>query len=158
SEGVPDKQIEQLMAVISQRVFTRTEGMRLWFNTVYSTNNGFLIDRHNAFLEQAVQHLRPGTALDVSLGQGRNTLVLARAGWDVTGFDVSDQGIAVAHKNAEKAGLKIKTVLAGYQDFDFGAGRWDLIAMIYAFVPLHDQAFVRKLINSLRPGGVIVFE
>ncbi len=158
AQGLPEKQIEQLMAVISARVFTRKEGMRLWFNTVYSTNNGFLIDRPNAFLQQAVQRLRPGTALDVSMGQGRNTLFLARAGWDVTGFDVSDEGLAIARKNADQAGLKIKTVLAGYQDFDFGASRWDLIAMIYAFVPLRDHSFIKKVTDSLRPGGVIVFE
>ena len=35
--------------------------------------------------------LKPGTALDVGMGQGRNALFLARQGWDVTGFDVCDR-------------------------------------------------------------------
>ncbi len=92
------------------------------------------------------------------MGQGRNTLFLARAGWDVTGFDVSDEGLAIARENANRAGLTVRTVLASCQDFDFGVRRWDLIAMIYAFVPVRDQSFVKKVTDSLRPNGIIAFE
>lgn len=158
SSGLLETQIEQCMAIISDRVYTRTEAMRLWFNTAYSTGKGFVADRPNAFLVQAVQNTRPGTALDVSMGQGRNSVFLAQMGWDVTGFDVADEGLAIAQKNAEKAGVKIKTVLAGYQDFDFGTNRWDLIALIYAFFPVHEMTFIEKVMSSLRPGGIIVLE
>ena len=57
-----------------------------------------------------------------------------------------------------KAGVKIKTVLSGYQEFDFGVDRWDLIAMSYAFVPVRRAAFVKRVTDSLRPGGVLAFE
>lgn len=156
--GLTRSQVERYMALISDRAITRQEAMKIWFNSVYSTNHGFFSERPNAFLADAMRALRPGTALDVSMGQGRNSVFLAQMGWDVTGFDVSDEGLAIARKHAEKAGVKIKTVTAGYQDFEFGSNRWDLIAMIYAFIPLHDPAFVRKIVNSLRPGGVIVLE
>ncbi len=158
ASGLMEAKIEQHMAVISDRVYTRTEAMRLWFNTAYSSSKGFVAERPNAFLVQVIQNVRPGTALDVSMGQGRNSVFLAQMGWGVTGFDVADEGLAIARKNAEKAGVKINTVLAGYQDFDFGANRWDLIAMIYAFFPVHDKAFTDKVVKSLRPGGMIVLE
>ena len=156
--GMPKEVVEQYMAVISDRVFTRPEGMRLWFNTVYSTGKGFVSERPNNFLAQSVQALHPGTALDVSMGQGRNSVFLAKMGWDVTGFDVADEGLAIANKQAEREGVKIKTVLAGCQDFDLGVHRWDLVAMIYAFFPAHDKAFIGRLINSLRPNGTLVLE
>ena len=61
-------------------------------------------------------------------------------------------------KTAGQAGLKIRTVLSGYQEFDFGVDRWDLIVMIYAFVPVRSTAFVKRVTDSLRPGGALVFE
>jgi hypothetical protein len=49
-------------------------------------------------------------------------------------------------------------VLQGWQDFDFGAVKWDLIVMSYAWVPIDDPAFVKRLLAGLRPGGLLVFE
>ena len=43
------------------------------------------------------------------MGQGRNSVFLARKGWNVTGFDVSDEGLAIACANAGKAGVKTST-------------------------------------------------
>jgi hypothetical protein len=30
--------------------------------------------------------------------------------------------------------------------------------MIYAFFPIRDSSYIRKLVDSIKPGGVIVFE
>jgi len=51
--------------------------------------------------------LTGGKALDVGAGMGRDALHLARLGWDVTGIDLSAQGLAVMRSGAEKAGLKV---------------------------------------------------
>ena len=50
----------------------------------------------NRLLMETVDGRKPGRALDVGMGQGRNALALARLGWDVTGFDVSAVGLAEA--------------------------------------------------------------
>lgn len=63
----------------------------------------------NAFLVEMVKGRTPGTALDVGMGQGRNAIWLAKRGWDVTGFDPADKAVALARKNAEAAGLPLKT-------------------------------------------------
>jgi 2-polyprenyl-3-methyl-5-hydroxy-6-metoxy-1,4-benzoquinol methylase len=39
-----------------------------------------------------VEARKPGRALDIGMGQGRNSVFLALKGWDVTGFDISDEG------------------------------------------------------------------
>src|SRR6188768_3099174 len=42
------------------------------------------------FLAAVIKGLKPGTALDLGIGQGRNAIYLAAQGWDVTGVDISD--------------------------------------------------------------------
>lgn len=92
------------------------------------------------------------------MGQGRNALYLAKTGWEVTGFDISSKGLAAARAAAEREGVKIQTALQGWQDFDFGTEKWDLIVMSYAWVPIDDPAFVKRLLAGLRPAGLLVFE
>jgi hypothetical protein len=92
--------------------------------------------------------------LETSGQAPRWTSPWARARLDLPG----SEGLAIARANAGKPGVKIRTVLSGYQEFDFGQSRWDLIAMIYAFVPIRDAAFITRVTDSLRPGGALVFE
>ena len=65
------------------------------------------------------------------MGQGRNSLFLARLGWDVTGVDISDKAIDLAHKEATGLGLKINCVVADIAAFDVGKAKWDLIVGVY---------------------------
>jgi SAM-dependent methyltransferase len=44
--------------------------------------------------------LRPGRALDLGCGAGRNTLYLARQGWDVTGIDMLGPAVEKARAKA----------------------------------------------------------
>jgi hypothetical protein len=60
--------------------------------------------------------------------------------------------------NAEKAGLKVRTVKTSYQDFDFGRERWDLVSMILSWAPVEEPGFLARLKESIRPGGYVVFE
>ena len=47
----------------------------------------------NAFLTTVLRDTKPGKAVDVGMGQGRDAIWLARRGWHVTGFDLSDVGV-----------------------------------------------------------------
>jgi SAM-dependent methyltransferase len=106
----------------------------------------------------AVAGRTAGRALDVCAGQGRNAVFLAIQGWDVAAVDVSDEGLAIARRGAERAGVHIRTVLSSNDVFDFGAAQWDLIVMTYAPVPLTAPSYVQRLRDALRPGGLIVIE
>jgi cyclopropane fatty-acyl-phospholipid synthase-like methyltransferase len=72
-----------------------------------------------------VEGRKPGKALDVAMGQGRNSHYLATHGWDVTGYDISEGGLTQARQLAEKAGLKIRTVTASHEEFYYGTAQWD---------------------------------
>src|SRR6185503_4064408 len=48
-----------------------------------------------------------GDALDVGMGDGRNTIALAQRGYRVVGFDFSDVGVNRARRRAAELGLTI---------------------------------------------------
>jgi predicted O-methyltransferase YrrM/ketosteroid isomerase-like protein len=108
----------------------------------------------NRWLASAVQGVKPGRALDVGVGQGRNAVFLAKQGWTVTGIDIAGEGMRLAREQAAAAGVKIDTVYASDRDFDFGREQWDLVAFIYMPV----RGFPAKVYASLRPGGLVVAE
>jgi len=65
------------------------------YNEIYKNTEGrFFSRKPNAFLVEVTRIRKPGKALDVGMGQGRNSIYLARRGWDVTGFDASDKEYA----------------------------------------------------------------
>ena len=92
------------------------------------------------------------------MGQGRNAVHLAGAGWRVTGFDLSPAGVAAAEAAATAQGTPIDAVVASADSFDYGVGRWDLIVMTYALVPVAEPAFADRIIGALAPGGLVVVE
>jgi len=48
---------------------------------VYSDRVPFFNTAPNAFLTEVVKGLKPGRALDIGMGQGRNSVHLAKLGW-----------------------------------------------------------------------------
>ena len=112
----------------------------------------------NTFLVAAAKAMQPGKALDVAMGQGRNAVHLALQGWDVTGFDVADEGLRVANENAARAGTRLTTVTSCFEDFDYGIDRWDLITFIYTDAPVIDPGYVARIIAALKPGGFVLIE
>jgi SAM-dependent methyltransferase len=155
--GASGADADNQLAVIRMMSRTRPEARRIMFNNVYSNEPGFNT-KPNALLVSAVSGRKPGRALDVGMGQGRNAVFLAAEGWNVTGFDISDVGLEVARKNAARVGVKINTVLKSREEFDFGVAQWDLIVITYETIPLETPSYAKRLRDSLRVGGVIVVE
>ena len=85
--------------------------------------NAFFVERHRA--------RKHGKALDVGMGQGRNSIYLAQQGWDVTGFDAADEGVRRARFEASSLRLKITAVVKTFEEFEFGENQWDLIVLTY---------------------------
>ena len=108
----------------------------------------------NAFLAEMIKGLKPGRALDVGMGQGRNTIYLAQRGWESVGFDPADRAVAAAQEEAKKLGVKVTTLVARAEDFDWGESAWDLIVLSY----VGGRDYVDKVQRALRPGGMVVVE
>ena len=65
------------------------EDERKSYDKIYSTERETFSAEPNAFLVRMISGRKPGRALDVAMGQGRNSIWLASQGWSVMGFDVS---------------------------------------------------------------------
>jgi SAM-dependent methyltransferase len=141
-----------------QRLETiETEGRRLevarW-NRILTANQPSFNTKPNGFLVDITKGRRPGRALDVGMGQGRNALYLAEQGWDVTGFDPADQAVAAARAEAGRRNLRLTTEVVGEETFKWGKEQWDLIVLSYVLV----RPYVRQIIEALAPGGLVVVE
>lgn len=135
---------------------TQVDAVREQYNGTYANAAEQNTFNHepNAFLVEMLRTWKPGRALDVGMGQGRNAIWLARQGWNVTGFDLSDAGVKLARENAVEAGVTINAIVANADEFDFGSDQWDLIVLSY--VPF--TSYRDRLIRSLKPGGVVLVE
>lgn len=124
------------------------------WNEIFRNGLGFS-RQPNRLLVEVVKGRKPGAALDIAMGQGRNALHLAAQGWKVTGVDISDEGLRMAREEAAKRKLALEAVNANLDEYDFGKNRWDLVTMIYATSTV---AWIEKIKPSLKPGGLFVVE
>lgn len=118
---------------------------------------------YTALLDKAISGITPGKALDVTMGEGRNSLFLARNGWKTTGFDIAKAAMDSAKSRAAKENLIITTIAAKHEDFDYGIEKWDLVAILYADIICggccaYDNEFISTISKSLKPGGRLVYE
>ena len=127
---------------------------RDWWNDTFHKGRGFSLEP-NRLLVETVEGEKPGAALELAMGQGRNALYLASQGWQVTGVDMSDEGLRIAREQAVKRRLALETINADIDEWDFGVNRFDLVTLMYA----GDHAkWIEKIKASLRDGGLFIVE
>jgi 2-polyprenyl-3-methyl-5-hydroxy-6-metoxy-1,4-benzoquinol methylase len=122
------------------------------WDQVYAREEHLFTKLPNAFLMEVAGPLAPGRALDIGMGQGRNAIWLAGRGWDVTGLDISEEGV----RQASAAPSPVRVVHESAEDFAIGEGQWDLVVGMYVHgVMLRESA---RVIAGLRRGGRVVVE
>ena len=116
----------------------------------------------NQFVAAECSDLPPGRALDLAAGEGRNSIWLARRGWDVTAVDFSQAGL---DKGRRLAGdLDIEWVCGdvvtgvGLDNLDtLDQSAFDLCVIAYLQVVAEGRrAAARRGFASLRPGGTFL--
>ncbi len=159
AEGLSREDADRRVKTITNelRPKSRANNMLYW-DAMFKFGGG--PDRPLRLLSDIVRDLPPGAALDVAMGNGRNSLFLASLGWKVTGYDISPGGLALARERAGTLGVRFDIVQAGHREFDFGRERWDLAVLSYIVADEGDidAVFGARLWNSIRPGGRIVCE
>ncbi|HXX24595.1 MAG TPA: class I SAM-dependent methyltransferase [Terriglobia bacterium] len=127
-----------------------------YWNKVYRTDQAVFVHRPTDLLVSAVKGRPAGKALDIGMGQGRNSIFLAQQGWEVTGFDPSEEGVRQARERAAKLGLHLRALVAREEDFDLRTEQWDLIVMTY--VRRLRAGDADRFARALRPQGIFVYE
>jgi cyclopropane fatty-acyl-phospholipid synthase-like methyltransferase len=112
-----------------------------------------------AFVARHIGVLPPARLLDLPCGAGRHALGLARAGYDVTGVDLSAE--AIARATAASEGLPVRFVRADMRDFATETpfdGALCLGNSLGYFGAEGLGAFFARLAKSLRPNGRLVLD
>jgi SAM-dependent methyltransferase len=151
SDGIAESEIARRLKLL------RTEHSALeadFYSRYYLDSNSNFNHAPNRFLMTMVKDRQPGTALDYGMGQGRNSIYLARLGWQVWGFDPAEAGVAIAQKQAKDLGLTLHTSAVRDSEYDFGKQRFDLILFSWS-MPLVP---IQRVVDSLKPGGFVVME
>ena len=151
SDGIAESEISRRLKLL------QTERPALeadFYSRTYLDDNSNFNHAPNGFLMEMAKGRQPGVALDYGMGQGRNSIYLASLGWQVWGFDPAEAGVAIARKKAKALGLILHTAAVRDSDFDFGKERFDLVLFSWT-MPLVP---VQKVIDSLKPGGIVVME
>jgi SAM-dependent methyltransferase len=151
AEGESAAEAERKMRLIQSK--REDLEIELW-NQILTSDSPRLNREPNAFLVEIAKTRKPGRALDVGMGQGRNAIWLAQQGWDTTGFDPAEQAVAAARRTAEQRRLKLQTVVAKDSAFDFGESKWDLILLSYVDM----RHLAARVVKALAPGGIVVAE
>jgi 2-polyprenyl-3-methyl-5-hydroxy-6-metoxy-1,4-benzoquinol methylase len=111
----------------------------------------------NRFLVAEVSDLRPGRALDVACGEGRNAVWLARRGWDVVGVDFSPVAIDKARRMADRDGVAVRWVVADVTTEALPPGAFDLVAVLYLHLPQPAMtAVLGAAAGRVGPGGTLL--
>jgi SAM-dependent methyltransferase len=112
-------------------------------------------------LVEGPERLEPGRALDLGCGAGRNTLYLARHGWDAVGVDMLDPAVEKARSRAVGAAASTRFMqgdVTRLDDLDLGDG-FTLIVDSGCYKSLsHDQrdAYAKGITRVAAPGALLV--
>jgi SAM-dependent methyltransferase len=112
----------------------------------------------NATVRDLVSGMRPGRALDLACGEGRNALWLAERGWEVTGVDFSQVAVDRAARLAAERGLAARFVRADLAEWTPPAACADLVLLAYLQVPEPLRGVVlRGAAGAVAPGGTLLW-
>lgn len=97
--------------------------------------------------------------LSIAEGEGRNAVFMAQHGLNVLGIDSSKVGLEKAQQLAKQQGVNIQTELVDLADYTPAEQSFDGVVSIFAHLPPDLRKSVHsKLIDSLKPGGMILIE
>jgi SAM-dependent methyltransferase len=140
--------------MMSQDVFS--EG---FWDERYGDNDRVWSGQPNPQLVDRVTAMSPGRALEVGAGEGADAVWLARRGWHVTAFDVSQVALGKAAHHAAEAGVADRIT---WQRVDLSTwtgqpSAYDLVTAQFMYL---DQpgltTLYRQLGDAVAPGGTLL--
>jgi ubiquinone/menaquinone biosynthesis C-methylase UbiE len=95
-----------------------------------------------------------GHALDVGCGTGTNVITLAKAGWQVMGFDFAPHAIQIAKRKIKEANIQAEIFTDDATRMKNISGKFDLVLDIGCFHSLENKVdYLTQLDRVLAPGG-----
>jgi 2-polyprenyl-3-methyl-5-hydroxy-6-metoxy-1,4-benzoquinol methylase len=129
------------------------------WNERYSNKEFAYGELPNVFLKKQLENLSPGSILFPAEGEGRNAVFAAQLGWNVSAFDISNEGLNKAKSLAAKNNVMIDYKVGELQSLNYKPNQFDVIALIYAHFPADLKSNIHTSLNILlRKDGYVIFE
>ncbi len=102
------------------------------------------------------QHLLPrqGTALDLACGQGGNAVLLAKAGLEVSAWDISPVAVQQLRSFADSTNLSINGEIRDVVELPPEPNSLDVLVVSFFL----DRSLCKHLMAALRPGGLLFYQ
>ncbi len=112
------------------------------------------------FVEMAIDgRIEPCKAITLGCGVGRETIYLAKKGFDVTGLDFSSTAITRARRRAKAEGVEVQFIVDDLTDLRHVTGTYDLVMDFGALNDLSQNArdlYMQNVLPLTKPGGAYV--
>ncbi len=132
--------------------------MKDQWNARYTSEEFVYGKEPNEFFKEELDKFAPGKLLLPAEGEGRNAVYAAKAGWDVTCFDWSEEGKKKAEKLAAENGVKINYLVSDIGGFDYKESEYDAVGLVFVHLPEEEREELHKnVVKSLKPGGKLIF-
>ncbi|MEZ5196266.1 MAG: class I SAM-dependent methyltransferase [Bacteroidales bacterium] len=130
-----------------------------FWNERYAIENYAYGTAPNRFFKSELDKTPIGKILFPAEGEGRNAVYAARKGFDVYAFDPSLEGRKKAIMLAETNAVTIDYQLVTYEEAQYAENSFDVLVLIFCHMPPSKrEAYHRKLISFLKPGGKLILE
>jgi SAM-dependent methyltransferase len=108
-------------------------------------------------LVDEIGSLRPGRALDLGAGDGRNAIWLASRGWQVTAVDFSSVALERGRARAATDGVEVDWRLADLLEWAPEARAYDLVTLFFIHLPGAERRKVyARAADAVAPGGTLL--
>lgn len=114
------------------------------------------------FIESEISYDKTKRILDIGCGTGRHSIELLKRGYEVHGFDLSEDQLAKAREKAKACGVEFVCDMKDARNFDYGF-EYDLGIMICegAFPLMETDEMNFKILQnaykSIKPDGKLLF-
>jgi SAM-dependent methyltransferase len=114
------------------------------------------------FIEQELAFDKSKKILDIGCGTGRHSIELAKRGYSVTGFDLSESQLARAKQKADEAGVAPHFFIQDARTFSFPLSYDGALMLCEGSFPLMETdemnfTILKNAFDALRPGGKFIF-
>jgi SAM-dependent methyltransferase len=120
----------------------------------YRSGNTGAEEHPTSLVVETSGKLRPGRAIDLACGSGRNALYLSQNGWNVTAVDGSETAIDLLRRRSAARGVAVNAVVADLtaESFEMPSGEFDLIVIAYYL----QRDLFPQVKEAVRPGGLVL--